>query len=158
MKGKRDDFDVVKQGRDDGMAVMASDGNLDAWRDQWEQATAGLESNASYFRLMGCNPDGTRNSDYAVLLDPENLIDYMLVIFYAGNFDSPVTKFAGNRYPNNWHGMRNRNGDQGFRYFVWDAEHSLFDIDEDRTGPFPAGEEFETSNPPVDLSAVHGQR
>ena len=146
-KGKREDFDVVKQGRDNGMAVMATDGNLDAWQDQWKQATAGLESNAAYFRLMGCNQDGTRNPDYPVLLDPENLIDYMLVIFFAGNFDSPVTKFAGNRYPNNWHGMRNRNGDEGFRYFVWDAEHTLFDIEEDRTGPFPAGEDFETSNP-----------
>ena len=56
------------------MAVMATDGNIDAWRDQWEQATAGLESNEAYFRLMGCNPDGTRNPDYAVLLDPDNLI------------------------------------------------------------------------------------
>jgi hypothetical protein len=43
--------------------------------------------------------------------------------------------------------MRDRNGSHGFRFFIWDAEHTLLDILEDRTGPYPAGESFERSNP-----------
>ena len=148
LKGKKADFDVIKKGEGrGGVAFMATDGDTKAWRDQWVQAKSGLKSNDAYFKLMGQNPDGSRNESYPVLLDPENLIDYMLVIFYAGNFDAPVTKFAGNRYPNNWYGVRNRNGNEGFRYLAWDAEHTLLDVKEDRTGPFPAGNDYGSSNP-----------
>ena len=45
----------------------------------------------------------------------------MLVIFYGGNLDAPITAFGANRSANNWYGIRNRNGDEGFRYYVWDA-------------------------------------
>ena len=50
---------------------------------------------------------------------------------------------------NNWYGIRNRNGREGFRFIVWDAEHTLLkdDLEIDRTGPFPAGNDFASSNP-----------
>jgi len=143
--GKKDEYDVVKvKGR---MGVFATDGNLDAWRRLYELASAGFETPEAYWRAQGRNPDGTTNLDYEVLLDVDNLIDYMLVIFWAGNFDAPITKFAGNRWINNWYGIRRRDARKGFRFFAWDSEHSLLDVREDRTGPFPAGDDFNASNP-----------
>ncbi len=146
--GKKASFDVVKRADyEAGTAIMATDGNLDAWRTLWERSQAGLSANADYQALLGRNADGTPNPDYEVLLDPDNLIDYMLLILYGGNLDAPISRFMGNQGPNNWYGVRNRKGRQGFRFFVWDAEHTLLEPEEDRTGPFPAGNEFGTSNP-----------
>ena len=153
-KGKADDFDVIKIGRGRGKGqgntqygLFATDGNLDAWGMLWKACKEGVETNAAYQKILGNHPDGTRNSDYEVLLDPDNLIDYMLVIFYGGNLDAPITSFGANRSANNWYGIRNRNGDEGFRYYVWDAEHTFLKINEDRTGPYPAGDEYARSNP-----------
>ena len=153
-KGKQDDFDVIKIGRGKGKGegntqygLFATDGSLDAWERFWKICKAGLESDAAYQRILGNNPDGTRNPDYEVFLDVDNLIDYMLVIFYGGNLDAPITAFGANRSANNWYGIRNRNGDEGFRYYVWDAEHTFLKIDENRTGPYPAGDEYARSNP-----------
>ena len=81
------------------------------------------------------------------MLDPINLIDYMLVILYGGNFDAPISRFMGEQGANNWYGIRNRKGEQGFRFFVWDAEHTLLEMGDDRTGPFPCGDRFADSNP-----------
>ena len=146
--GKKSNFDVIKRGdRDGGLAIMATDGDLDAWRRLWEHSKAGLESDIAYQGLLGRTADGSLAEDGEVLLDPENLIDYMLVIFYGGNLDAPISNFMGNRGPNNWYGIRNRKGNHGFQFFVWDAEHTLLDINEDRTGPYPAGDDFGTSNP-----------
>ena len=153
-KGKTEDFDVIKIGRGRGKGqgntqygLFATDGNLDAWERLWKTCKEGVESNAAYQKILGNDPDGTRNSGYEVLLDPENLIDYMLVIFYGGNLDAPITSFGANRSANNWYGIRNRNGGEGFRYYVWDAEHTFLKINEDRTGPYPAGDEYARSNP-----------
>ena len=151
--GDKDDYDVIKvnsgfgEGGMNSFGTITTDGTIDAWKQLNDIAREGLADNARYQRLLGRNPDGSRNQDFPVLLDPENLIDYMLVIFYGGNMDAPVTKFGGNARPNNWYGIRNRKGEHGFRFIVWDAEHTLLDLAEDRTGPFPAGKNIETSNP-----------
>src|SRR5207244_13534433 len=68
------------------------------------------------------NPDGTRNPAYEVLLDVDNLIDYMLVIFYGGNLDAPISNFIGNTSPNNWFGFRHTNGLSGFRFVAQDRK------------------------------------
>jgi len=153
-KGKAEDFDVIKIGRGRGRGqgntqygLFATDGNLDAWEQLWKVCKEGVETPAAYQKILGNHPDGTRNPDFAVLLDPENLIDYMLVIFYGGNLDAPITSFGANRSANNWYGIRNQNGGEGFRYYVWDAEHTFLKLDEDRTGPYPAGDEYARSNP-----------
>ena len=153
-KGRADDFDVIKIGRGRGngqgntqYGLFATDGNLDAWERLWKICKSGVEPHAAYQKILGNHPDGTRNPDYEVLLDPDNLIDYMLVIFYGGNLDAPITSFGSNRSANNWYGIRNRNGEEGFRYYVWDAEHTFLKINEDRTGPYPAGDEYTRSNP-----------
>ncbi len=147
------DYDSIKKGRtyqpekDRHLGVMANDGNLDAWERLWTQAKAGVKDNAAYFNMLGRHADGTVNPESECLLDVDNLIDYMLVIFYGGNYDGPISAWGSNRGPNNWYGLRNRNTREGFRFFIWDAEHTFKDKREDRTGPFPAGDHFGGSNP-----------
>ena len=151
--GKKENYDSIKKGRtylkDRNMSVgvMANDGNLDAWERLWNIANQGLKSNESYFKMLGKNADGTKNTEYECLLDVDNLIDYMLVIFYGGNYDAPVSAWGQNFGPNNWYGIRHRKKSDGFRFFIWDAEHTFRDVREDRTGPFPAGNNYSTSNP-----------
>jgi hypothetical protein len=151
--GNKDDYDVIKnRGGFASSAAQktspyATDGNLEAWRRLYDLAKSGLGNPETYQKILGHNPDGVRNPKFDVLLDPVNLIDYMLVIIYGGNMDSPASKFMGNNMANNWYGIRSRKGDQGFRFFIWDAEHTLLELEEDRTGPFPAGDQFEQSNP-----------
>ena len=151
--GKKENYDAIKKGRtylEDrkmSVGVMANDGNLDAWGRLCDLAREGLESNEAYYRILGKNPDGSENLDYECLLEGDNLIDYMLVIFYGGNYDAPVSAWGQNFGPNNWYGLRHRKKREGFRFFVWDAEHTFRDVREDRTGPFPAGSHYSTSNP-----------
>jgi hypothetical protein len=72
----------------------------------------------------------------------------MLLVFYAGDYDGPVTKFFNNTQPNNFHAMRRRGSREGFIFFAWDFEHALLEEDEDRTGPFPPiGESSSKFNP-----------
>jgi len=49
----------------------------------------------------------------------------MLIIFYAGNFDSPSSKFMDEESPNNFYLLYKKNGKKGFRFLIHDAEHSL---------------------------------
>jgi hypothetical protein len=53
----------------------------------------------------------------------------------------------GNNQPNNWYGIRNRNGREGFRYFAHDSEHTLLNVNESRVGPYPAGSALLESSP-----------
>src|SRR5690606_165448 len=86
-----------------------------------------------------------------VLLDPSNLADYLLLTFWTGNLDGTTSAFLGNNRANNWFGSRRRDGNpgQGFRFFVHDFEHTFFNVNEDRTGPFTFENEsnFSYSNP-----------
>lgn len=148
--GKPEDYDVIKTsgiGGGGGLGIEATDGTMDAWYRLHAAAKADLSRNEAYFKLLGRKPDGKPDPSQEVLLDPTNLVDYLLVIWYGGNLDAPVTRFGGNRAPNNWHAVRNRNSRDGFKFFVWDAEHTLLDIEEDRTGPFPSGDAADTSHP-----------
>lgn len=138
--GSEENYDVVKV-EAGPYTINATDGNMDAWARLWESSTNGFASDAAYQRVQGNNPDGTRNPAYEILLDAPNLIDYMLVILYGGNLDAPISAFLGNNGPNNWYGMRERSGNfGGFRFIAHDSEHTLLNVNEDRTGPFPAGD------------------
>ncbi len=137
--GNREDYDVIKV-EAGPYTIEATDGNMDAWTRLYNLAEAGLASNAAYERIQGNNPDGTPNPAYENLLDVDNLIDYMLVILYGGNLDAPISNFLSNESPNNWYGIRNRDGRAGFRFVAHDSEHTLLDVNADRTGPFPAGD------------------
>lgn len=150
--GKKADYDVVKVDsgfttRQSTYQVIATDGDTAAWARLYDRASKGLRDNADYFAIQGCRPDGTRDPGRDALLDVDNLIDYMLVIFWGGNLDAPISAFSDNRSPNNFHAIRPRDGRFGFRFFVWDAEHTMLDPAEDRLGPFRTGETVGTSSP-----------
>lgn len=131
--GNADDYDVIKQL--DGYLSGATDGNEQAWYRLWQAATNGFASDLDYYKVQGLNPDGSVNPAYENLLDVPNLIDYMLVILYGGNLDAPISNFLGNDSPNNWYGFRDRTGNHGgFRFVSHDAEHTLLNVNEDRTG------------------------
>ncbi|MDG1890779.1 MAG: lamin tail domain-containing protein [Verrucomicrobiota bacterium] len=144
--GDKEDYDVVKV-EAGPYTINATDGNLDDWRTLYDAARAGFSSDAAYQRVLGNHPDGTRNADYPVLVDVPNLIDYMLIILYGGNLDAPISNFLGNTRPNNFYSIRNRLGDFGFQHFVHDAEHTLLNVNQDRTGPYSAGSSFQHFNP-----------
>lgn len=145
--GASGDYDVIKV-ESGTYTIKATDGTMDAWTRLYNQAKAGLATDAAYEKLQGNNPDGTPNPDYEVLVDVDNLIDYMLVILYGGNLDAPISNFLGNSSPNNWYGIRNRYGREGFRFFCHDSEHTLLNVNEDRTGPYTAGNSSVLSSSP----------
>ena len=146
--GQKEDYDVVKV--TDGYVIGATDGDLLAWQRLWTAATAGFGTDAAYYRVQGLNPDGTRNPAYEVQVDVDNLIDYMIGIYWSGDLDAPISNFLGNNAPNNFYGIRNRDGQSGWQFFRHDGEHTLrYDGGElyrDRTGPFPAGTQFQHFN------------
>jgi len=134
--GDNDDYDTIKVERElnDIAGAVATDGTLDAWHDLYARCQTGFAADADYYALEGRGPDGQRDPALPVLVDLDNLIDYMLVIFYTGNFDAPVSAFFDNETPNNFYAVNNRvNPDQGFLFFAHDSEHTLI-IDETPPG------------------------
>ncbi len=152
--GNEEDYDVVKV-EAGPYVINATDGNLDAWQRLYDAVndiaatTDATERYNKYLKLQGKNPDGSNNAAFEVLLDVDNLIDYNLVAMWGGNLDAPVSAFLGNQSPNNWYGIRSRATDnrQGFQFFSHDSEHTLLNANENRVGPFPAGESFDRSSP-----------
>jgi len=142
--GARENFDTVKSGNrgtDPDFITEATDGNLIAFSNLWVmgRAHAANPTASNYFRILGRNPDGTRNPSLPVMVDVDNLIDYMIGIFYTGDGDATLSSFLANNTPNNWFGMRDRtNPNVGFRFFNSDAEHTLGapNSQVDRTGPW----------------------
>ncbi len=147
--GQDEDYDAIKVDAGYGRPyiIEAASGNLDAWNALWAIAKGGFSSDAAYYRVQGLNPDGTRNPAYPKYLDVDNLIDYMINTYFVGDFDAPISEFLGNVRPNNFWAVYNRVNPDGFKFFRHDAEHTLFNVNEDRTGPFPAGEQQEHFNP-----------
>ena len=160
--GVDDDYDTLKSaGSSNGYQTETTDGNFDDWQLLWDIARNGGNggpSNTNYFKAQGLAADGLTPSADPVLLDVDNLADYLLVAFYTGSFDAPLSTFVG--ASNNWFGLRNRtSGDTGFHFFFHDGEHSLgTDGDTgqntrstDRTGPWGASigtiNDFTRSNP-----------
>ena len=129
--GSKDNYDVVKSaGASGGYTTEMTDGNFGAWQALNTQCIA-LKNDATeagrtakYMQMRGLNANGTPNATYPVLLDVDNLIDYLLVTFYDGSYDSPLSIFLNNA-SNNWFGMRDRAGTRGFSYYIHDNEHGM---------------------------------
>ena len=149
--GEEEDYDVVKS------KTGATDGNSDGWRHLWEKSgeIAASQSDAErlriYNELQGLDANGAPSPELPVYLDVENLIDYMLVVYFTGNYDGPISNFFGNQGSNNWFSIWKRNGREGFKFFCHDSEHTLGAMPHfatiNRLGPFPAGSSFRESNP-----------
>ncbi len=127
--GEDEDYDVIKvNGENFQYKIEASDGNLDSWQRLWNMCKAGFVSNSNYFAIEGKGPDGKPVKGGEVQVDIDNLIDYMLVNFYSGNFDGPLSKFLKNKVPNNFYAIDDRTDKStGFTFYAHDNEHSLFD-------------------------------
>ncbi|MBN2806975.1 MAG: lamin tail domain-containing protein, partial [Prolixibacteraceae bacterium] len=120
--GVDSDYDVIKHaGGASGIEV--NDGTMDAWKEVWDFCEAGFESNTSYYKIQGLNANGVRDPKLKVLVDIDNLIDYMNVIFYTGNFDGPYSSFSSDA--NNFYAIYKRDGKEGFQFFAHDNEHTL---------------------------------
>jgi hypothetical protein len=146
--GDKDDYDVIKVDVGENFNVYeveATDGNLDSWNAIWELTKNGYETNEKYFNLLGLTANGEVDTSLNVYVDIENLIDYMITIFYAGNFDAPVSKFSNNYNPNNFYAIDNRTRKRdGFIFLAHDAEHALLT---DAVGPGIGLEENRVSIP-----------
>ena len=126
--GSKEEYDVIKPNISypyNETGVEATDGTLDSWRKVWNLISDAIITDETYFKLQGSNMDGSRNPNFQNLVDMKNLIDYMLVIFYSGNFDSPTNVWGNNSNAKNFFGIFNRNGFDGYKFFVHDAEHTL---------------------------------
>lgn len=159
--GNEEDYDVVKSGLGDIGGTEVSAGNDAAWRQLFnygEALAANPTTNANvYWTMQGLNPDGSRNASLPVLLDVDNLINYMMIIFYTGGYDTGLSAFLGDNQANNWFGVYDRvSADAGFQFFIHDNEHSLgagnpahSTLTIDRTGPFNNGNQsnFAQFNP-----------
>ena len=161
--GSKEEFDVIKHTgpngnytteATDGYFVTIPGGGDSAWKKLWTGSracyfintdknpaspTAPListkqEKNAAYFKLMGLQADGRTPSGDPVLLDVDNLIDYVMITCFAQNRDAPIT--AGGDRPNNFFSLRGRAGNRGFIHIQHDGEHSLNTGNADRWGPW----------------------
>ncbi len=83
-----------------------------------DRAETEAERTALFMELQGLNPDGSENPELEDLLDVENMIDYLIVNYYGDNSDWP--------HKNYYVGRENSADSTGFKFFMWDAEWSLF--------------------------------
>ncbi|MDF7798572.1 lamin tail domain-containing protein [Pontiellaceae bacterium B1224] len=140
--GDKDDYDAIKiqsWTEPDGYSIEVTDGTLDAYERLYNAAMAGFTNNADYFAVQGLDANGETDTTLERLLDVENMIDYLLVIYYTAASDNCITSFAGGYEKlNNMYAIYNRANPDGFKWFQHDSEHSL-DTNKnlDFTGPFP---------------------
>jgi hypothetical protein len=133
--GNAEDYDVIKADAD-GYINVAADGNLDAYEELTDQAAAraadgetpAFVDNAAYMKAQGLNPDGSNNPAFDTLLDVDSVIAFMIITLQSGNIDGPLG--PGGRV-NNYFTVRDRTGDEGFKFFVHDTEHTYTDLRED---------------------------
>jgi hypothetical protein len=148
--GDKEDYDVIKSSGPstdwEPYTLEATDGDLSAARSLWEVAKQGF-SPENYNKVLGLNPDGTRNPEYKILLDKDNLIDYMIIIYFIANRDGPGELNGGIRI-NNFFGIFDREDPEGFKFFIHDAETAFANVNDNITNsPTIAGEDFERFNP-----------
>ena len=126
--GAAANYDVVRTSQP-GYNTGIVEGETAAWNELWRITTQegygeGHESN--YYKVLGLNPDGTRNPDYPILLNVTNLIEHILTAHYTEDYDTPVNTSG---MANNIIAFRNRNDGEGkLDGFLWnrhDAEHSM---------------------------------
>ena len=90
----------------------AIDGDKTAWSTLQSLASAGVTTPAQYDQIKQ-------------YLDVDNFIDYMILNFYGGNQDWD---------DHNWYAARKREAGAGFKFFSWDAERTLEDVNANQTG------------------------
>ncbi len=137
--GSPEDYDVVKStswADTPSYVVEATDGTLDAYNRLYNAAQNGFSENADYFSVQGMDTSGQLDPTKEKLLDVDNLIDYLLLIYYTGASDNGITEFLGHTL-NNLYAVYNRANPDGFKWIQHDCEHALDTSTKlDRTGPY----------------------
>ena len=118
--GTKEEWDAVKAS---GGHIEATDGDLAAWSTLSSLANAGFDTDAAYYFIQGRNPDGSLNQAYQQHVDIDNLVDFMIGVFFTGNQDMPTS--LGDGGPNNFWAVRPRDGSHGWRWIAHDNEHNL---------------------------------
>ncbi len=114
LDGNKEDYDIIKD------YTEVANGSIDAWNSMMNQAKEGLSDAPSYYRIQGKSEFGNDDKEIEAYLDIKNLIDYMLLNFYAGNRDWDH---------HNWVAARNRQKPgAGFQFFPWDSEYIFYDL------------------------------
>ncbi len=121
--GKAADYDVMKT-YVIPHRVEAADGDNAAWTQLFNAAVSGLASDTAYHAVQGLDANGLPSAT-APLLDVDNLIDYNLLRFYAGDDDAPVNLGVGSGVPKNFYAFRPRDGRFGYRFMTHDSESCM---------------------------------
>ena len=158
--GENEDYDVIKT-RTKPHRVESLDGDPWAWTRLFDAAVAGFSSDADYYAVQGLTATGEVDPTGENLLDVDNLIDYMLAIFYTGQGDGPVN--LGANVPKNFFVMRPRDGRFGFQFFVHDNEDSMGSSSVNVTGSNGTGDRLVYFNPKwlhqrLSANAIYRQR
>ena len=140
--GTAKNYDVIRA-ENGSYTVAATQGTIDAYNQLWQYVTThDMSNNANYYFLQGKNALGVDDPSIPssdVLLDVDDLIDFMIDIYQGGNLDSPISNFLGNTAVNNFFAVRDETGRQGFQWIQHDAEWTFQSVSQSRIGPYNAG-------------------
>ncbi len=117
------EYDTIKNDSSGSRALHATNGTIEAYWRLYDKAAAGFTSDAALLNVLGLRADGTPDPSGEQLVNPENLIDYMICTYYTGDPDAPVSCWA--HFSNNVFAIYNHDFPEGFTWYRHDAEHSL---------------------------------
>jgi len=125
--GAPEDYDTIKATGLPQTTIEVASGDSTNWMRLWQgaRAVAVNPTDANYFALLGRNADGTLNPSLPVLLDPKELAAYLLVHYYTGHADEPLSVSFNWERPNNFRAIRRRGLTDPFHFFVHDGESSM---------------------------------
>ncbi len=125
--GAPEEYDVIKATGLPQTTIEVANGDSTNWMRLWSgaRAVAANPTDANYFALLGRRADGTRDPALPVLLDPRELAAYMLVHYYTGHADEPLSVSFNWERPNNFRAVRRRGLAEPWHFFVHDGESSM---------------------------------
>jgi len=107
--GDKSEWDVLKD------FAEVNDGNGTAWNEMLTIVNSTTMDNLTKCqRLLGNNPDGSRNPAYPIYIHLPSFMDYMIVHICSGAEDWPDHNY--------WVGRRRGPLSEGFRFVSWDQE------------------------------------
>lgn len=113
--GLPEEYDVLKQrsrGQPNGSLPELTNGDLDAWRE--------------LMTLVKRDPaDPAIYADILTRIEIGPFIDYVLMNLWGGNQDWPH---------NNWYAIRHKPTNGPFRFYNWDPENYIFDVNVNQVG------------------------
>jgi hypothetical protein len=125
--GEAENYDVIKVSPVNYPYKMeVTDGTNKTWGEVYNLCNKGFKNTTDYFHLEGKNASGEYDAGKKKFVDIDNLIDYLLIIFYTGNFDAPTSSFGGNKMPNNFYAIYDHiENNNGFIFCIHDSEHAM---------------------------------